>query len=102
MENTMNLRHTLSLSVVTTTLGLVLLPGSALSEQQSLKDQLVGTWRNVSTVVTRQDGTTLEPFGNKPTGSVIFTANGNVALITTRSDLPKIASNNRLEGTPEE
>lgn len=95
------LRHILSLSVIAT-LGFALLPGSAVSQQKSLKDQLVGTWRNVSTIVTRKDGQQLEPFGNKPTGVLIFTADGNIALITTRSDVPKIASNNRLEGTPEE
>ncbi len=97
----MNLRHIICLSVITT-LGLVLLPGSAVSQQKSLKDQLVGTWRNVSTIVTRQDGTKVEPFGSNPIGVLIFTADGNMALITTRSDIPKIASNNRLEGTPEE
>lgn len=97
----MNRRHILSLSVITT-LGLTLLPGSAVSQQKSLKDQLAGTWRNVSTIVTRQDGTKLEPFGTKPTGVLILTADGNMALITTRSDVSKIASNNRLEGTPEE
>lgn len=93
--------HILSLSVIAT-LGFILLPGSVLSQPESLKDQLVGTWRSVSTVVARKDGTRLEPFGKQPAGILIFTANGDVALIVTRSDTPKIASSNRLEGTPEE
>ena len=97
----MNPRHILSLAAIAA-LGLAVIPGSAVSQQKSLKDQLAGTWRNVSTIITRQDGTKLEPFGNQPTGILIFTADGNMALINMRSDLPKIASNNRLQGTPEE
>ena len=97
----MNVRLIFSRLLVAS-LGLALLPGSAVSQQKSLKDQLVGTWTNVSTIVTRQDGKKLEPFGNKPSGVLIFTADGNIASISTRSDSPKIASNNRLEGTLEE
>src|SRR5205085_6611917 len=33
---------------------------------------------------------------------VIFEANGQHALIITRSDIPKFASDNRANGTPEE
>jgi hypothetical protein len=97
----MNLRHSLNLSVIIV-LGLALLPGSAVSQEKSIKDKLVGTWNQVSTIVTSKDGKKLEPFGSKPTGLLIFTPEGNVALINTRSDIPKIASNNRLQGTPEE
>ena len=39
----MNRRNVLSLSVATA-LGLALLPGSAVAQQKSLKEQLVGTW----------------------------------------------------------
>lgn len=97
----MKRRLILSFSLIAT-FGFILLPGSVLSRPESLKEQLVGTWRSVSTVVTRKDGTRLEPFGKQPVGILIFTANGNVALIVTRSDAPKIAASNRLEGTPEE
>ena len=93
--------HIFSLSVAAL-LGIALLPGSAISQQKPLKDQLFGTWNQVSTIVTSKDGKKLQPFGNKPTGVLIFTPDGNLALINTRSDIPKIASNNRLEGTPEE
>src|SRR5918992_826175 len=93
--------HIFSLSVAAL-LGIALLPGSAVSQQKPLKDQLFGTWNQVSTIVTSKDGKKLQPFGNKPTGVLIFTPDGNIALINTRSDIPKIASNNRLEGTPEE
>src|SRR3981189_1672320 len=42
------------------------------------------------------------PFGETPKGILIFTADGRFAQIHVASDMPKIASNNRLTGTPEE
>jgi hypothetical protein len=39
----MNRRSILGLSMMTA-LGLALLPGNAVSQQKSLKEQLVGTW----------------------------------------------------------
>ena len=52
----MNRRNIISLSVLTA-FGLALLTGSALSEQKSLKDQLVGTWDLTSWERTSPDGT---------------------------------------------
>ena len=43
----MKRRNILGLSLITA-LGLALLPSSAVSQQKSLKDQLVGTWTLVS------------------------------------------------------
>jgi hypothetical protein len=83
-------------------LGFVLVPGSAISQGKSLKEQLVGTWEGVSIVLTRSDGTKIHPFGEKLNGSLIFTADGHSVVLLTRSDLPKIAANNRLGVTPDE
>ena len=74
----------------------------AAAQQKSLRDQLVGTWNFVVAEVVAPDGKKSFPFGETPTGILIFTAGGQFAQIHTASDLPKIVSNNRLTGTPEE
>jgi hypothetical protein len=71
------------------------------SYAQSAKD-VVGTWDYVSAETVAPDGKRSPTFGPKPKGILIFEANGRYALIVTRSDQPKFASNNRLQGTPEE
>jgi hypothetical protein len=68
----------------------------------SLKDQIVGIWDFVVAEVTAPDGKKSFPFGETPKGILIFTADGRFAQIHIASDVPKIASNNRLTGTPEE
>ena len=67
----------------------------------SLKQQVVGAWTLKSNVLD-QGGTKTEPYGSDAKGSVILTSNGRVALIITRTDVPKFASNNRTTGTAEE
>ena len=79
-----------------------LLPGSALSQQKSLKDQLVGTWNVVSVEQTNKDGTKSQRFGANPKGVYAFDANGHFFMMFVRPDLPKIASNNATTATPEE
>jgi hypothetical protein len=96
----MNRRIILGLSAITA-LGLALLPDNAFAQQKSLKDQLVGTWVMVSNITTR-DGTKSETFGPNPKAIAIYESNGRFAIVTTRSDLPKFASNNRATGTADE
>jgi hypothetical protein len=43
-----------------------------------------------------------ESWGKNPKGRLVFSSDGRYALVITRNDLPKIASNSRLKGTPEE
>jgi hypothetical protein len=69
---------------------------------QGLRDRLVGTWDFVVAEVTAPDGGKSFPFGERPKGILIFTADGRFAQVHVASDLPRIASNNRLTGTPEE
>jgi hypothetical protein len=83
-------------------LGLVLSPGLAVSQQSSLKDQLLGTWLLVSVDNVREDGSKAELFGSIPRGILIYTGDGHFVLVNMRGDLPKFASNNRDLGTPEE
>jgi hypothetical protein len=101
LEDTMNRRHILSRSL-TTAVGLALLSGSALAQQKTLKEQLVGTWTLVSNDNVGSDGTKRQLFGPKPKGILILDANGHYAQIYFRADLPKFKTNNRLEGTTEE
>jgi len=85
-------------------LGLGLPAGEAMGQAKGKisKEQLVGAWANVSVQVERPDGNKVETFGPNLKGVFIFTADDRYALVLTRPDLPKIASNDRLKGTPEE
>ena len=52
--------------------------------------------------VTARDGIKTYPFGQTPKGILIFTPDGRFAQIHVASDVPRIASDNRLTGTAEE
>lgn len=69
---------------------------------KSMRDQIVGTWDFVVAEVTAPDGKKSYPFGETPKGIIVFTPDGHFTQIHVASDVPKIASNNRLTGTPEE
>jgi lipocalin-like protein len=83
-------------------LAIVLMAAPAGAQQKSLREQIVGSWNFVVAEVVAPDGKKSFPFGETPTGILIFTAGGQFAQIHVASDVPKIASNNRLTGTPEE
>ena len=68
----------------------------------ALASEIVGTWRPVSVINTRPDGSVGLPFGPSPSGIVVFQQNGHFALILQRPDLPRFATNNRFAGTAEE
>jgi len=71
-----------------------------LTHAQTAKD-LVGAWIAVSNVA-EQGGAKSEPYGPSPQGMLIFEANGHYGLVLSRKDVPKFASNNRTNGTPDE
>ena len=77
-----------------TAFGLASLPGDALAQQKSLKEQLIGTWTFVSAVETSKDGTKSDRWGPNPKGLIIFDANGRYSFMISRSDIPKFAANN--------
>jgi hypothetical protein len=79
-------------------LGLLLSAGAVYAE--TVKD-LAGTWTIVS-AVTEQGGNKTDTFGPHPKGVLTVDANGRYVLAIARADLPKVASNNRTTGTPEE
>jgi hypothetical protein len=90
-----------NIAVVLAALFLVaLLPAAAPAQQKTLKEQLVGTWTFVSSTTKLPDGS--PSFGSDPKGLIIFTEDGRYSNQIHRSDLPKFASKNRLQGTPDE
>jgi len=97
----MNRRIVLSVSAIAV-LGLALLPSSAISQQKSLKEQIAGSWTLVSTKYKFPDGKTTDTFGPNAKGMMMLDAAGRVVFINMRSDLPKFASKDRTNGTPEE
>jgi hypothetical protein len=70
--------------------------------QQSLSQQLVGTWSFVVTAAHRKDGTKADVFGPNPNGVLMFHPDRHFVLINTRPGRPKYTSGNRLQGTPDE
>jgi len=83
-------------------LGLFLPASDATGQQNTLREQLVGTWSYVAVDIVRSDGSRVPLYGPNPSGLATFDAGGRYVLITARTGMPKFASNNRNEGTPEE
>jgi hypothetical protein len=93
----------MKLKTIAAMLALALSAGTAAAQPApSLKDQIIGTWNFVVAEVNAPDGKKSFPFGETPKGILIFTPDGHFAQIHVAADVPKIASNNRMTGTPEE
>jgi len=97
----MNLRSVIGMSI-TTALGLPLLAASTVGQQQSLKEQLVGTWTAVSWEQNKSDGSKLQLYGANPAGIAFFDAGGRYIITVMRSDRAGYASNALRQGTAEE
>jgi hypothetical protein len=69
--------------------------------QTTIPKELVGMWTMVS-ITLEQNGKKTDLFGPNPQGRLIRDADGHVACVVTRADLPKFTSNNRAAGTAEE
>ena len=95
-----NLSKRTTLLAVSAALGTALLaPGIALG--QSVKDQIVGTWRLVS-IYNEVNGTKTNLYGEKPAGLLVFDKAGNSISMIAKPDIPKFAKANRLQGTDAE
>ena len=92
------MKHT----ILRTSLALVLALGAemAVGQGTSVKSPLVGSWVFVNGTTKLPDGSPV--WGENPKGILIFMENGRYVSQIIRSDLPKFASGNRLQGTPEE
>jgi hypothetical protein len=97
----MNRRNILSLSAILA-LGLALLPGNAVAQTKSLKEQIVGSWTYASADTVAPDGKRTPTFGPNPSGLTIFASDGRYVSFVIRADVPKFAANSRTAGTPEE
>ena len=75
---------------------------AAIAQPTSLKQQLVGTWDHVVSEVTMPDGKKSFAFGEKPNGTIMFTADGRFVQVHIASGIPKIAASNRNAGTADE
>ena len=97
-------RYTLISGIVAVLLlGAGLRANEALAQQKSANEQLVGSWALVSTINTRPDGSKFDPNGGKPTaGLFVLDGNNHFSWQIIRTDIPKLASNNRGEGTVDE
>jgi Lipocalin-like domain len=97
--NTINRRNAFPFAAMVALLFLGVAPQTL---AQSPQDQLVGTWMLVSVHIEAPDGSKFDAFGANPTGILIMDGNGHISVQFIGSGLPKFASNDRLEGTPEE
>jgi hypothetical protein len=68
---------------------------------QSLKEQIVGTWRLVL-IYNEEKGVKRHLYGDKPVGIAMFDRSGNISQFLSKPDLPKFATPNRLKGTDKE
>ena len=93
-------RHILQLSLAAS-LAAALCSGSA-AQQQTLRQQLLGTWTFVRTEARQPGQPMILPFGENPKGANIFTEDGHFVQIQIADGIPKYASNRRVTGTAEE
>src|SRR3984885_9327394 len=97
----MNKAHIVTLSAVAA-LALAMLPRSAISQEASLRQQLVGAWTLVSIIATDKAGNKSDRRGPNPKGLLIFDASGRFSILTSRAELPNFAIDNVNQGTAEE
>jgi Lipocalin-like domain len=76
---------------------LSLCAGDAVAQQKSLKDEIVGAWKFVSSTSQRDDGSAT--WGQNPKGLLIFTDSNRFSLQIMRSDRPRYKSNTRMRGS---
>jgi Lipocalin-like domain len=95
---TMNRRNILGLSSMTL-LALAFVPTSAIGQQKTLREQLVGAWTLVSTDTTAKDGSKRQDFGANPKGILILDTSGRYTAAQERPDRPKFkaSANVRLD-----
>ena len=75
--------------------------GPSTAFAQSLKDQIVGAWKQVS-IYNEEAGTKKHVYGEKPVGLTVFDRSGYYISYLSKPDLPKFAGKNRQQGTDAE
>src|SRR5512143_4053434 len=66
------------------------------------QQQFLGTWKLVSAVFRRPDGTAIQYLGDNPMGMLIYTLDGHMSVHLVRRDRPRFATEDRMGGTPEQ
>ena len=66
------------------------------------KNDIVGTWSLVSFTAETSNGKVFSPWGEDPSGQIIYTEDGNMSVILTRKGRKKFASVDPLGGLPDE
>jgi len=100
-EDAMNRRNILNLSVIVA-VALAAPLSTAVGQQKTIKEQIVGTWTFGSALDVQPDGKKTDRWGPNPKGIFMFDSHGHFAQFITRSDLPKFAAGTADKGTAEE
>lgn len=66
------------------------------------KEQFIGAWKLVSAEYHRGDGTTLDYLGDNPMGMLVYLADGHMSVHLMRRERPRLSTDDRLGGTPEQ
>jgi len=86
----------------TLVLGTALLPGGAIAQQKTIKDQLTGAWTLLLADGVKDDGTHVALFGPNPAGTLMVSPTGRFALTVTRVNRAPYASNDFQNGSAAE
>ncbi|MEM7030964.1 MAG: lipocalin-like domain-containing protein [Chloroflexota bacterium] len=65
-------------------------------------NNIVGTWTIISMKATNTKGDVIAPFGENPVGKIIYTSDGDMAVVYMRPDRQKFASDDLAGCTSEE
>jgi hypothetical protein len=99
MSSTSRCRRSALVLFAATAVTLIAATGPSDAQQAG---QLVGTWIVVKSDTVMPNGSRSPTFGTNPRGVATFDSGGRYSLQIIRDNPTKFASNNRLEGTPEE
>ena len=69
---------------------------------KTVKEEILGSWKLVSIINTRVDGSKYELFGEKAKGTIHFDSSGSYSLQIMREARPAFVAGSRVEGTAEE
>jgi len=83
-------------------IGLPMTTFSAVGQQQSIKEQLVGTWTLLAWEQKKGDGTKIERYGTNPKGIAVFDGGGQYIITVMRSDRAKYVGGALWQGTAAE
>ena len=75
---------------------------SAMAQQKSLKEQLIGIWTFASSIDTNKDGTKSNRWGPNAKGQLMLDPSGRFSFMISRTSIPKFAAANVNQGTTEE